>query len=116
MLFNKTSLNNILLQLDDILNRILEFETQHEHLIQKVHPNYTQSARNLIHYLAIRTFDNNALQKALIENNLPNTASSESHILQSILSLKTIIHSLLKQPEFDIDHNFVEPKDAIKLL
>lgn len=116
MLFNKTSLNNILLQLDDILNRILEFETQHEHLIQKVHPNYTQSARNLIHYLAIRTFDNNALQKALIENNLPNTASSESHILQSILSLKAIIHSLLKQPEFDIDHNFVEPKEAIKLL
>lgn len=116
MHFNKASLNIIRLQLDVILHKIQEFEEQHQHLIDKVHSNYTQSARNLIHYLAIRTFNNNALQQALIENNLPHTSNSESHILQGILSLKAIIHSLLDASEFEIETTYITQKDAIKVL
>lgn len=116
MLFNKTSLNDILFQLDDIILRIRAFEKQHQYLIDKVHSNYVQSARNLIHYLAIRSIDNKSLEQALIENNLPNTTSSESHILQSVLTLKTIIKSLLQQPFDSHENTYIQQKDAINFL
>ncbi len=99
MLFQKENLQKINAQIDEILKKITDYETRYSQQILNVHPNYQKSAKNLIHYLALRTFDNDVLQNKLYEIGLPSSASSESSILQNIITFKTIINSLLKIDE-----------------
>ena len=99
MLFQKENLQEINAQIDAILQKVTEYETRYNQQIQNVHPNYQKSAKNLIHYLALRTFDNDILQDKLSEIGLPSSTSSESSILQNIITFKTIINSLLKIDE-----------------
>ncbi len=99
MFFQKENLQEINAQIDEILKKAIDYETRYSKQILNVHPNYRESAKNLIHYLALRTFDNDILQDKLSEIGLPSSASSESSILQNIITFKTIINSLLKIDE-----------------
>lgn len=100
MLLQKEKLQEINTQIDEILTKVKEYEERYNKYIEKVHPNYTKSAKNLIHYLALRTFDNDILQNKLHEIGLPSSTSTESNILHNLITFKTIINSLLK---IDID-------------
>jgi len=95
MLFETEKLEEIRIQIDLILEKILEYENRYKTQIASVHPNYTESAKNLIHYLALRSFDNAVFQDKLSKIGLPNTSSSESSVLHNLLVYKTIINSLL---------------------
>ena len=99
MLFQKDKLQEINTQIDAILQKVTDYETRYSKQILNVHPNYQKSAKNLIHYLALRTFDNDILQDKLYNLGLPSSTSSESSILQNIITFKTIINSLLKIDE-----------------
>ena len=99
MLFQKENLQEINSQIDEILQKITDYETRYSQQILNVHPNYQKSAKNLIHYLALRTFDNDVLQDKLSDLGLPSSNSSESNILHNIITFKTIINSLLKIDE-----------------
>ena len=46
MTFEKEFLNEINTQLDIILQKILEYEERYKSRIEKVHPNYRESAKN----------------------------------------------------------------------
>ena len=70
MPFQKDFLKEINTQIDIILQKIFEYEKRYSFQIEKVHPNYIESARNLIHYLALRTFDNNIIQEKLKMTNV----------------------------------------------
>ncbi len=104
MLFQKENLQEISTQIDQILNKVRDYESRYSQQILNVHPNYQKSAKNLIHYLALRTFDNDILQNKLYEIGLPSSTSSESSVLQNIITFKTIINSLLKN-DTNIDTN-----------
>src|SRR5690606_22167478 len=82
------------------------FEQKYQPQLSKVHPNYAKSAKNLVHYLALRTFDVNILQEKLDEIGLPISPESKNSILHRILNVKTIINSLL-----DIDLPYDEKPD-----
>jgi pyruvate kinase len=101
MLFETEKLEEIRIQIDLILEKILEYENRYNSQILSVHPNYTKSAKNLIHYLALRSFDNAVFQDKLNKIGLPNTSSSESSVLHNLLVYKTIIHSLLNNNEIE---------------
>ena len=53
MLFNTEQLQEISSEIDLILNKISEFENTYQSQIQNAHPNYKESAKNLIHYFTI---------------------------------------------------------------
>ena len=57
MFFKKDQLLDIKLILDNLIDQISEFENRYKKQLNNVHPNYFISARNLVHYLALRTFD-----------------------------------------------------------
>lgn len=96
MLFQEENLQEINAQIDAIFDKVKDYENRYKKYIEKVHPNYTKSAKNLIHYLALRTFDNDVLQNKLHEIGLPSSTSTESNILHNLITFKTIINSLLK--------------------
>ena len=95
MLYPENKLREIVVTIDLILNKIHEFEHKYQQQIDNVHPNYTKSAKNLIHYLALRSFNLDNLQNKIDDIGLPNSPDIKASILHRILSFKTIINSLL---------------------
>ncbi|MDJ0646548.1 MAG: pyruvate kinase [Flavobacteriaceae bacterium] len=96
MILPKDKLLEIAATIDLMMRRISEFEHHYETKINSVHPNYTESARNLVHYLALRSFNLDILQEKLDTIGLPNSVASENSVLLNLLNYKTIINSLLK--------------------
>lgn len=69
--------------------------------LKEVQPGYQQSARNLIHYLAMRSVDMRALQDKLAWLGLSSLGRSESHVLANLDKVLGILHRLTGQPWYD---------------
>jgi len=80
-------------QLQRIHERAEALETRFEAELQQVHPEFVASARNLLHYIALRQFDIGELQKRLAELGLSSLGRSEPHVLASINAVQ---HALLR--------------------
>lgn len=117
MIFQQEKLQLINIKIDEVLTKMAEYEETYQGQIEKVHPKYKVSAKNLIHYLALRTFDNDIFQEELAELGFPISSSeSESSILYNLLTFKTIICSLLNQELPNDDSLFLNAKQGQKLL
>ena len=66
--------------------------------LQQVHPSYRESARNLIHYLAMRRNDLRELQGELARIGLSSLGRAESHVLASVDKVLGILHKLSDRP------------------
>jgi pyruvate kinase len=53
-------------------------------LMQHVHPQHQESARNLLHYLALRSRDQRPLQARLAAAGLSSLGRAESHVLAAV--------------------------------
>ena len=62
--------------------------------LESVHPNFHDSARNLLHYLALRRHDLRPLQLRLAALGLSSLGRSESHVLSTLDSVLTALHGL----------------------
>jgi pyruvate kinase len=116
MLFETEKLEEIQVQIDLILDKIFEYENTFKKQIASVHQNYTESAKNLIHYLALRSFDNDVFQDKLNKIGLSNTSSSESSVLHNLLVYKTIINHLLKLEEVEKSPTYLTKSESKHLL
>lgn len=81
--------------LDDILNKMKSMEKSYQKEISLVHNIYKRSAQNLVHYLALRSFEIDKLDDDLARLGLPVLSTSESHIMRSVLDLKRLVNSLM---------------------
>jgi pyruvate kinase len=66
---------------------MVEAEYNHKSILHNVHSSNVKRVKNLIHYLALRTFDIRNLQNDLHSFGLSSMASSESHIRGQLLSI-----------------------------
>ena len=80
-------------QLQRIRERAEALESRFETELQQVHPDFAASARNLLHYIALRQFDIGELQKRLAELGLSSLGRAEPHVLASINAVQ---HALLR--------------------
>ena len=65
--------------------------------LDKVHPNYRESARNLLHYLALRRRDLRPLQLRLAAMGLSSLGRAESHVLATVDAVLAVLHRLLQR-------------------
>ena len=98
-------------QLQHIRERAEALELRFEAELQQVHPKFAASARNLLHYVALRQYDIGELQERLTELGLSSLGRSEHHVLASIHAVQ---HALLRlysdnAPESDASHLPVPP-------
>ena len=107
------SINN---KIGEIIVSARELEKEYQALIIKVHPLYRESALNLIHYLAFRSFAIDDLQAKLKNMVLPDLANIEGHVMKSLLSIKTIINHLSGNSIREQQKNIVSIKRSEKLL
>jgi pyruvate kinase len=66
--------------------------------LDKVLPEYRDSARNLVHFLSLRSVDLRPLQEQLAWLGLSSLGRSESHVLASLDKVLGILHRLTDQP------------------
>jgi pyruvate kinase len=63
--------------------------------LASVHPVHAASARNLVHYLALRRHDLRPLQQALAQHGLSSLGRAESHVLAALDAVRAAVAALL---------------------
>lgn len=89
-----TDLATLTEQLLDIRNHILQLEAEKTGMLAQVLPQHRNSARNLIHYLALRTHDIRELQANLIEWGFSSLGRCERKVQATLDTLLHIMHEL----------------------
>jgi pyruvate kinase len=90
-------------EIEDALNELMAIRadmasslaTPEPHLA-RVHANYRNSARNLLHYMALRRHDLRPLQLRLAALGLSSLGRAESHVMSTVDSVVGILHRLLQ--------------------
>ena len=81
-------------QLAAITNRAREFESRYGDELAAVHPQYRESARNLVHYLALRDDDIRGLQEQLASIGLSSLGRAERNVLASISAVLAVLEAI----------------------
>lgn len=89
-------------QLDSIRNRAEQLEARFASELAAVHPEYADSARNLLHYMALRHDDIRGLQDQLSQLGLSSLGGAEQHVLASIRSVQKALRGISGQQAHDL--------------
>jgi pyruvate kinase len=76
-------------ELDSLYADIQNVAAESRSFIDGVPPDYRESARNLIHYLALRRHDLRALQPKLSALGLSSLGRSEARVLPSVAAVRS---------------------------
>lgn len=91
-------------------------EDQYRDAISGVHEVYSESARNLVHYLAFRSFNIDELQTTLSSLGLPSLTSIEGHVMYSLLNLQHILNQLMENDRGIKKKGYLSMKKAAKII
>lgn len=82
----------------DLRARAIALEQSHRDEIHSIEPGYQASARNLLHYLALRQSDLRPLQEELTALGLTSLGGREAQILSSLDAVLVALHALAGRP------------------
>lgn len=88
-------------QLWEVRAALLHSEQRFAGAIAEVAPHQCESARNLVHYLALRATDLRVLQGQLAWLGVSSLGRAESHVLANVDKVLGILHRLTGQPWLD---------------
>lgn len=94
-------LESIRQQLRQIVDRAEELEARFDQDLALVHPKFAASARNLLHYVALRQFDIGELQDQLAELGLSSLGRAERRVAASIRAVRHSLDALAGEMEPD---------------
>jgi pyruvate kinase len=77
---------------------ILKLEARFEPQLKRMPPSTEASARNLVHYLAMRRRDLRGLQESLARQGLSSLGRAESHVLESIEAVLAMLTRRARRP------------------
>ncbi|MCS7089094.1 MAG: pyruvate kinase [Thermoflexales bacterium] len=100
------SLERLIDQVMHLRDQALAFESANQHLLEHVAEHYRNSARNLMHYLALRQRDLRDLQNELAALGLSSLGRSESHTLHTLHGVLRALHCLAGR-SVDLDDSVV---------
>src|SRR5215471_11934701 len=75
--------------------RMLAFETTHASMVTEIAPAWQRSARNLLHYLALRSTDIRELQERLAAIGLSSLGRAEAHVQAAVLAVRAVLERLV---------------------
>ena len=95
MKVNQVKIDKLIEQLDGILEEIESAEMLNSGAISSATSSYEKSARNLVHYNALRTHDIRGIQKKLKNYGMSRLANSQGHVKASLLMTRYLLNCLL---------------------
>jgi pyruvate kinase len=84
-------------QVKELCERALALENNYGEALQKVDAAYRDSARNLLHYLAVRQIDIRQLQIGLASIGLSSLGRMEAHTLSTLSEVLFALHRIVDQ-------------------
>lgn len=96
--WNLTQLEQLLAELGKIHADMSHLEAEFAERVKKAHPSQRHSARNLLHYLALRQRDVRHLQESLTALGLSSLGRTESHVMATIEAVMKILSHLAQRP------------------
>ena len=81
-------------QLASICERALELESEFSAELDAVHPEFHDSAKNLVHYLALRQFDISELQEDLLTLGLSTLGRAERNVIGVLGAVQAALRKL----------------------
>lgn len=94
---NKPACLELIVQLEALRKSMLEREAAMETELAGVCADYRESARNLVHYLTLRSDDLRPMQAKLSWLGLSSLGQSESHVLANVDKILGLLHQLTGQ-------------------
>ena len=91
-------LGQLIEELAAIRSDMVRLEHHFKHELSLEQRAYDRSARNLLHYVALRRRDVRSLQRKLATLGLSSLGRSEGHVMASIDSVLKLLHQLAGQP------------------
>jgi pyruvate kinase len=93
-MLQQAQLEDLILRLQSIHNRMIKLERRLGKYIQNAHPSNRESARNLIDYLALRNLDLRNLQEQLSMLGLSSLGRTEAQTKVSLSAVLQVLHRL----------------------
>ncbi len=91
-------------------DQMVEAEQAHQNWIDELHPDQHASARNLLHFLAMRREDLRTLQDALARQGLSSLGRCEAHVLATLHQVMNVVSRLVDNGS-QHDHRCTPPVD-----
>jgi pyruvate kinase len=101
-LTNGTDIGALVEQLDTIAAQAEKLEARFADTLAKVHPDFYDSARNLIHYIALRHVDIRELQEQLGFLGLSSLGGVENNVMASIDAVRNALSKIAKESDYDL--------------
>jgi pyruvate kinase len=92
-----TQAQRLIPEVAKLYERALKLEQEHTEGLQRVAEGYHDSARNLLHYLAIRQVDVRQIQMALAAIGLSSLGRMEAHTLSTLNAVLFALHRIADQ-------------------
>jgi pyruvate kinase len=89
-----TEIDAVLEQLTAIRAAMVAAPAKSQLALDEIDPNFRDSARNLLHYLALRRRDLRPLQNRLATLGLSSLGRAESHVLATVDAVLDVLHNL----------------------
>jgi len=109
-------LRQLLASVSALRSSALELESEQSAAIAATAPENRASARNLLHYLALRHVDLRELQLELAEFGLSSLGRAESHVLSNLEAVRDVLAQLVGEPAAGEGLHAVSLREAGRLL
>lgn len=116
MKIQQSIIQELILKLDTIIDAAQKLERDYAQKINLVHPDFRQSAENLIHYMAIREYNINEFREQLRHMGLTPFDRIEPHVMHNLLTTKIILRGLKGKMAAIPDHKSISIKKSRKVL
>ncbi len=90
-------------QLGIITGRAEELESRFADALAQVHPNFEESARNLVHYVALRHVDIRDIQEQLSFLGLSSLGRAEKNVMSSIRMVRNALQKISTGEDYDTE-------------
>ncbi len=94
----EAGVEDLIVELEAVRANLIELERHRAGLIAGLPESNQASARNLLHYLALRRRDIRPLQEKLARLGLSSLGRTESHVMATVDAVLTVLHQLAHRP------------------
>ena len=115
MTWKKENIADMLRQVEEIIVKAVEMEKQYKEQLKRIHPDFIQSARNLVYYRAMRSDDIRQLQKRLGWMGISRLAKAEGHTLSSLYITRSVLKAFLHDEPIHIQPAGLAIKEGNRL-
>ena len=109
-------IERMIAKVEAIIDSARALEAHYADTLARVHPAYQKSARNLIHYRALRQHDLRKLQKQLGYFGLSRLGKAEGHVMANLLMTRSVLRRFVRAKKLKIKKADLTFKQAPKLL